>query len=75
MRGHRYVGPFGERDFARHFGSPSIPKPPPPPPPPGPDEKVVQEAKAKERARAGKRTGRASTLLAGDTLGAQGTLG
>ena len=57
------------------FGSPSIPKPPPPPPPPGPDEKVVQEAKAKERARAGKRTGRASTLLAGDTLGAQGTLG
>ena len=75
MRGHRYVGPLNEKDFARHFGSPSIPKPPPPPPPPAPDDKPIQEAKAKERRRSANRSGRASTLLAGDTLGAQGTLG
>ena len=57
------------------FSSPSVPKPQPPPPPPTPTDKAPEEQGAKTRERARRAQGRASTLLAGDTLGAGGTLG
>lgn len=58
------------------FGMPDIPKPATPPPAPKPTSKPVQEEVARERLRLRRRQGRASTLLAGDTLGlGSGTLG
>jgi len=76
MRAHRIVGPLAVPDFARHFGSPKIPKPPPPSPAaPTPEDPSIKEAALKEKDALRKRRGRASTILAGDTLGAGGTLG
>ena len=76
MRAHRYAGSLPVPDFARHFGSPSVPKPPPPPPPPPtPEDPSIKEAGIREKDKLRKRRGRASTLLSGDTLGAGGTLG
>lgn len=76
MRGHRYVGwePI-EAWRARHFGSPNIPKPAPPPSTTQIEDKSVQDEANKQRGRLRRQRGRASTLLAGDTLGATSTLG
>lgn len=75
-RAHRHVGALTAMDFARHFGSPKVPKPPPPPPPPPtPEDPSIKAEGIREKDRLRKRRGRAPTLLAGDTLGAGGTLG
>lgn len=76
VRAHRLAGPLPAPDFARHFGAPKTPKPPPPPPPPPtPEDPSLKDEAFKEKDRLRKRRGRASTILAGDTLGAGGTLG
>lgn len=50
---------------------PKVQKAPDPPPPPTPvtEDTAAIEARARERRRAGQRSGRRSTILAGDTSG------
>ena len=74
QRGHRYAGGTFTRDFARHFSSPSTPKPPPPPPPV--DTSAADQAGAEEKRKARRRKGRSATILTspmGADLAAAGT--
>jgi len=69
MRGHRYFGAEFGKDFSRHLGGGSPPKPAPPPPAPDTPNKEAEDAASQVARMARLRRGRYSTILTNPTGG------